>query len=278
MSETISLRGQIIEFRRPWVMGILNVTPDSFYSGSRTPSAAEALMRARVMLAEGADILDIGACSTRPGSEPVSADEELERLMPALTAIREHFPEAVISVDTFRARVAEECLKSGKADIINDVSGGEDPAMFDVVSRHGAIYILMHSRGNPNNMDSLCNYGDVTADVVSELAFSLDEARKAGICNVIIDPGFGFAKTTRQNLQLLVNLDRLKVLECPILAGLSRKRFVRESGECELADSLTPTIALNSAALLKGASIIRVHDVREAVLTAKTIGKLWNSE
>lgn len=272
---TLTLRGRLVEFSRTWVMGILNLTPDSFFAGSRTLSADDALMRVRTMLGQGADIIDIGACSTRPGSAPASADEELCRLSGPLEAIRKAFPEAIISVDTFRTHVARECLEKWKVDIINDISGGEDDGMLETVARAGAGYVMMHMRGTPATMDSLCHYeADVTTEVVRELAFRLDNARRAGVANVIVDPGFGFAKTPEQGYELLSRLDRLKVLGCPILAGLSRKRMVREAAGCDLADALIPTVAMNAAAILKGADIIRVHDVSEAVLTAKSIDML----
>ena len=274
---SLNIRGSIIEFSRPYVMGILNITPDSFYGPSRVSDPRAAVMKARTMIADGADIIDIGACSTRPGSTAPDEEEELGRLMPALKAIREALPEAIISVDTFRSGVAEACLSNGLADIINDVSGGEDPEMFAAVARHKAAYILMHSRGDAESMDALCRYGDVVADVVSELAFRLSRARSAGICDIIVDPGFGFAKTTEQNFRLLASLDRLQVLGCPILAGISRKRMTRQQPQDSPADSLPATLALNTAALLKGASIIRVHDVPEAVQTAKAIEKLWKA-
>lgn len=270
----LTLRGRLTELRRPLVMGILNLTPDSFFAESRTLGARDAAMRVRAMLEAGADIIDVGACSTRPGAESPSAEEEMRRLEEPMEEIRRNFPDAVISLDTFRAEVADEGIRRWGIDIINDVSGGRDPEMFGVAARHKTGYILMHSRGNSADMDGRAQYDDVTADVVSELAFRLAEARLAGVCNVIVDPGFGFAKTVDQNLRLLAELDRLEVLGCPILAGISRKRMAREASGCDAADSLTPTIALNAVALMKGANIIRVHDVREAALTARTIGRL----
>lgn len=275
---TLNIRGKIIEMDRPRVMGIVNITPDSFYPGSRAMDAAQAVARTRTLLEEGADIIDIGACSTRPGSTPPSPREEMERLECVMPAIRGAFPEALISIDTYRAEVAGECLRRWHVEIINDVSGGEDPSMYATVAGHGAAYVLMHTRGDAASMDSLAAYGDVVAETVSELAFRLDKARLAGLSNVIIDPGFGFAKSAEQSLRLLSRLDWLKELGCPILVGISRKRMAREAAECEAADSLVPTVALNAVAISKGADFIRVHDVREGVLTAKTIGKLWNLE
>ena len=270
----INLRGRLLEFSRPYVMGILNLTPDSFHAASRVSDPKEAVRRVRGMIDDGADIIDIGGCSTRPGSESVGMEEEWQRLEEPLKAIREAFPEVIISIDTFHAEIARRCISEWSVDIVNDVSGGKDPKMFDTVAREGAGYVLMHTRGTPASMDSLCNYEEVVADVVRELAFRLDEAHAKGVCNVIVDPGFGFAKTTEQNLKLLKQLDYLKVLGCPILAGISRKRMVRESGECDAADSLISTVALNTVALMKGASIIRVHDVKEGVQTARTISRM----
>lgn len=274
----LTVRGRLVSLACPRVMGILNITPDSFYEGSRVMDAAEISGRVAEMIADGADIIDVGACSTRPGSVPVGAEEELSRLIEPLKMIREAFPETILSVDTFRASVAEECLNHGLADIINDVSGGREEGMLDTVARHGAVYVLMHTRGTPDNMDSLCDYSDVTAEVIKELAFKLNDLRKAGICNVIVDPGFGFAKTNRQNYALLENLDYFKELGCPLLVGVSRKRMVRGSASQESEDALTGTIALNTVALMKGASIIRVHDVKEAVVTRDLVTKLWNLE
>lgn len=258
-------------------MGIINLTPDSFYAPSCKPSVSEALAQASAMVQAGADILDIGACSTRPGSESAGEEQEMERLAAPLDAIRKAFPHTLVSVDTFRASVAKECLRRWDVDIINDVSGGTDPEMLKVVARHGAGYILMHMRGTPADMQTKCNYKDVVAEVIEELAFRVDAARRAGVCNLIVDPGFGFAKDTMQNFALLRNLNKFEVLGCPVLVGMSRKKMVREAGECELSDSLTSTIALNAVALTNGASIIRVHDVREGVQTAKTIGRLWKA-
>lgn len=253
-------------------MGILNLTPDSFYADSRATEPDVALKRFLEMQRDGADIIDIGACSTRPGAIPPGEDEEMRRLenvMDMLTAVSR---DIVISIDTFRASVAEECLRKWKVGIINDVSGGRDPEMFATVARHKAIYVLTHSRGDSANMDSLCEYGDdVTAGVIRELAFRLNEARLRGICNILVDPGFGFAKTMEQNYALLNNLERFKVLGCPVLVGMSRKRMIGRD-----IDSLTGTVALNAVAVSKGATVIRVHDVKQGVATVATAGKLWN--
>lgn len=274
----IVIGGRIESFRTPIVMGILNVTPDSFFASSRVASAREAAGRVGRMLEEGADIIDIGACSTRPGSDTVSYEDEMSRLEGALEEIRASYPEALISVDTFRARIAAECIERWNVAIINDVSGGKDPEMFPVVASNKAAYVLMHSRSTPKEMDSACAYSDVVADVTRELAFRLDEARRAGVCNVIVDPGFGFAKTTAQNFELLSRLDWLKVLGCPLLAGISRKRMALPHAGAKPEDALATTVALNTVALMKGAAIIRVHDVKEAVQTVGIFNRLWISE
>lgn len=270
----LSLRGKPETLTRPLVMGIVNLTPDSFYAASRVTEASETVKRVRAMIENGADIIDIGACSTRPGSDSVEMEEEWNRLHKPLEAVRKAFPEAILSIDTFNAEIAGRCLETAGVEIINDVSGGEDPKMMETVARHDACYILMHTRGTPKEMDNLSRYEDVTADVVRELAFRLDEAREKGLCNVIVDPGFGFAKTTEQNFELLKNLNCLKILGCPILAGISRKRMTRNAGEYDADDSLVSTIALNTIALMNGASIIRVHDVKEAAQTVRIVSRI----
>lgn len=257
-------------------MGILNLTPDSFYATSREMDPVAAARRVSAMVNEGADIIDIGACSTRPGSAPVSADEEMRRLSAPLEAIRAACPEALVSIDTFRADVARECVERWNVDFINDISGGADPEMFATVAKAGCGYVLMHNRGFAAAERPDEDYGeDVAATVLKELAFKVGEARLAGVCNLIVDPGFGFGKTTEQNFRLLACLDAFKALGCPVLVGLSRKKMVREACECDAADSLSGTIALNAAALMNGASIIRVHDVEEGAHTARSIGRLW---
>lgn len=274
---TLNLRGRLLRLERPLVMGILNATPDSFYGGSRVMDAKMAVERAGAMLSSGADILDIGACSTRPGSQSASEQEELERLECVVPAIRESFPEAVISIDTFRSRVASECMERWDVDIINDVSGGADPEMMSAVASFGKAYVVMHSRGDAATMDALCRYGrGVVAEVLSDLAFKVQQARLAGICDVIADPGFGFAKTDGQNFELLGELEVFRELGCPILAGVSRKRITRPGGEPEGSEeALWATIALNTVAMMKGASILRVHDVKAAAVAVKMIERLW---
>lgn len=262
---SINVRGQLLSFRRPWVMGILNVTCDSFYAGCRAGDDDGIRSRVRVIRDEGADCIDIGACSTRPGAEPVDADVELSRLVNAVRIVRQEWPDAVISVDTFRASVARRCVGEG-ADIINDVTGGSlDPYMFDTVADLRVPYILTHMRGTPATMSQLTQYDDVVADVISELAFAIRELRQRGVCDIIVDPGFGFAKDVEQNYRLLASLDEICRIGLPVLVGISRKSMIWRPMGITPEEALPGTIALNSFALLHGVSIIRVHDVAAAV-------------
>ncbi len=262
---SINIRGRLIDFRRPWIMGILNVTSDSFYAGCRVEEDEEIRVRVRAIRDEGADCIDIGACSTRPGAEPVEAEVELNRLMNAIDIVRTEWPDAIISIDTFRAEVARRCVEAG-ADIINDISGGSlDDAMFETVAELKVPYILMHMRGTPATMSQLTQYNDVVADVITELAYSICKLRELGVCDIIVDPGFGFAKDAKQNYQLLASLDEICKIGLPVLVGISRKSMIWRPMGITPHDALPGTIALNSYALLHGASILRVHDVGAAV-------------
>ncbi|MCM1152055.1 MAG: dihydropteroate synthase [Muribaculum sp.] len=268
-------------FDSPKVMGIVNVTPDSFFSGSRTPESGAIEARVVSMRENGADIIDLGGYSSRPGADEVSPDEEYRRLATGLEAIRKVWPEAPVSVDTFRADVARKCITEWDVDIINDISGGSlDPEMWPVVADLKAAYILMHMRGTPSTMQSLTDYADVTADVISDLAFKADKLHSMGVADVIIDPGFGFAKTTAQNLEMLARLSELKKMGMPILAGMSRKSMIWRALDITPEESLPGTIALDTVALLNGADIIRVHDVKEAVQTVRllTLMNQYSSE
>lgn len=275
---TIRLGDRIMDFATPKVMGIINVTPDSFYAGSRvSPESRESLAgRAREMLIQGADILDIGAYSTRPGADAVSADEEYSRLAHALETLRSALPEdTVISVDTFRASVARRVVSEFGANIINDVGGGTlDPDMRDTVAELQVPYVLMHMRGTPQTMGNMCDYGDVTADVLRDLAFKADDFRQAGVADIIIDPGFGFAKTTEQNYRLLNDLDIFHNIGAPVLAGISRKTMLWEPLGITPAEALEATVAVHTIALLNGADIIRVHDVLPAAQSVKIVSML----
>ncbi len=262
---SVNVRGQLLSFRRPWIMGILNVTSDSFYAGCRADGDEEIRARVRAIRDEGADCIDIGACSTRPGAEPVDADVELSRLLRSIAIVRQEWQDAVISVDTFRASVARRCVEAG-ADIINDISGGTlDPDMFDTVAELRVPYILMHMRGTPANMSQLNQYDDVVADVIKELAYSIRELRERGVCDIIVDPGFGFAKDVEQNYRLLASLEEICKIGLPVLVGISRKSMIWRPLGITPQEALPGTIALNSYSLLHGASILRVHDVAAAV-------------
>ncbi len=268
MERSIRIKKKLYDFKDPKVMGILNVTPDSFYAGSRVGS--EAASRASEMLAEGADILDIGGYSSRPGAEDISSEREYDRLAPALDAIRSEHPEAIISVDTFRADVARKTVENFAVDIINDISGGTlDPEMRDTVAALGTPYILMHMRGTPATMQQMCRYDDVVADALSELAFKTDDFRQAGVHDIIVDPGFGFAKTIEQNYRLLAALNLFHETGCPVLAGISRKSMLFKPLGIAPDDAGAATVAVHSMALMLGADIIRVHDVRQAVQSVK---------
>lgn len=268
---TINIRGRLRDFRRPWIMGILNVTDDSFYDGCRASDSALVDARICAIRDQGADCIDIGACSTRPGSEPVSADLEWERLEPVIKSVREKWPDAIISIDTFRADVARKCVEAG-ADIINDISGGLlDPVMFDTVADLKVPYVVSHMRGTPATMSGLCQYADVTADVITELAFRIRDLRMRGVCDIIVDPGFGFAKTPEQNYRLLADLEEFVKIGLPLLVGVSRKSMIWRPLGLTPADVLPGTIALGAAAILSGANIIRVHDVAEAVQARDTL-------
>ncbi len=273
MSELFSLNisGNLIEFNRPVVMGIINVTPDSFYAASRVKSESELSRTVETMLSDGADFIDIGACSTRPGSESADASMERERLMPALKAVRKISDSVIVSVDTFRSEIAREAVEVYGANIINDISGGElDGEMFATVERLKVPYILMHSRGCPNTMQSMCEYDNVVADVTRWLAERVRRLALAGVADVIVDPGFGFAKTLSQNYSLLSALPVMaEQLERPVLVGLSRKSMVTRPLDITPDQALAPTTALHLAALERGASIIRTHDVKEGVMAVK---------
>jgi len=245
-------------------MGILNLTTDSFYAGSRVMNIEAVKDKAIKMLDERADILDLGAQSTRPGSDRLSAEEELKKLLPAIEMLRELFPEIIISIDTYHAMVAEECVAAGAA-IINDISGGEmDNKMIKTVAKLKTPYICMHMKGVPENMQRQTNYEDVIKEILDFFISKVDECKREGINDIIIDPGFGFGKNISQNLLLLKNLEVFKMLGKPIMAGLSRKSTIYKTLKISAEESLNGTTVLNTTALLNGASILRVHDVKEA--------------
>ena len=269
---SINIKGSLRHFHKPWVMGILNVTPDSFFAESRTIETDDIRRRIDDLISQGTDIIDIGGYSSRPGAPEVSADEEYSRLARGLEAIRKYHPDTLISVDTFRADVARRCVSDWEADIINDISGGNlDAEMWPTVAELQVPYILMHMRGTPSSMQSLCDYNDVTADVIRDLAFKIDAMHQLGIADIIVDPGFGFAKDINQNYQLMAELDQFKQLNAPLLVGISRKSMIYRPLDITPQTAINGTTILNTFALLHGANILRVHDVKEAVEAVKII-------
>jgi dihydropteroate synthase len=267
--ETINAGGKLINLDTPKVMGIINLTPDSFYAGSRKPLITEALLQANKLLADGADFLDIGAYSSRPGAEHISVQEEIDRLLPVVELIAANHPDAILSVDTFRAEVAGRAIKAG-AHIINDISGGQlDENMFATVARLQVPYILMHMKGTPQNMNQQAEYNDIFNEVLDYFAERYHQLKQAGVHDVIIDPGFGFAKMPEHSYALMSRLQDFNILQLPILVGISRKRMVYRVTGGTAEDALNGTTALNTIALTKGANILRVHDVKEAVEAVK---------
>lgn len=255
--------GKLIQAEKPMIMGILNLTPDSFYTISRTNEEA-IIERASLMIDQGADILDIGGQSTRPGAERISAEEEWSRVELGLAAIRKAFPEILISIDTFYGSVAEKAVQLG-ANIINDVSAGSiDPNMFEIVGRLQVPYVLMHMQGDPQSMQKSPVYAEVVQDIIFFFSKKINELRQAGVKDIILDPGFGFGKTIDHNYTILSNLGEFKILECPLLIGISRKKMIQNATGSDAENALNGTVAANTIALLNGASILRVHDVLAA--------------
>ena len=277
---TMNLRGKLVELQRPWVMGILNVTPDSFYADSRTPMAEpeRIAQRVRQILAEGADIIDVGAYSSRPGADDISSLEEMRRLEVALTTVREVAPEVYVSVDTFRSEVARQCVEHFGVDLINDISGGVlDRAMPKVVARLGVPYIIMHMKGNPETMQTAPEYQDVVAEVLEFLARQQQRFFDAGGKDVIIDPGFGFGKTLQHNYRLMDRLQDFHELHAPLLVGVSRKSMIYKLLETTPQDALNGTTVLHTIAMMKGAHILRVHDVQAAVEARTLMETMWQA-
>lgn len=268
---TLNCKGRLLAVDKPLVMGIINVTPDSFYAGSRVSGTEAILKQAATMLADGATILDIGGQSTRPGSERISEAVELHRIIEPITAIHEQFPEAVISVDTFYASVAREAVQAG-ASIVNDISGGSmDASMISTVASLGVPYILMHIQGVPQTMHQAPQYTDVTKEVLEYLLQKKASLHKEGITDVIIDPGIGFGKTIAHNFELLNKLELFRMIPSPLLLGISRKSFIYKTLGITPEEALNGTTVFNTIGLLKGASILRVHDVKEAVQAVKLV-------
>ena len=262
---TINCKGQLIDLSKPKVMGILNVTPNSFFDGGKYKYADEIVAQVQKMLSEGATFIDIGAYSSKPNAEFVSVEEEIARIVPIVELLVQQFPNILISIDTFRSEVAEACILKGAA-LINDISAGKlDELMLGVVAKYNVPYIMMHMRGTPQTMTTLTQYEDVVKEVLLYFSERIAAARSLGIHDLIVDPGFGFAKTLEQNYEVLQKMELLQQLELPILAGVSRKSMIYKVLNTKASKSLNGTTALNTISLVKGASILRVHDVKEAV-------------
>ena len=263
---SLNAGGKLIELERPIVMGILNATPDSFYNASRMEGEKEIAHRALQIISEGGDIIDVGAYSTRPGADEVTLEEEMNRLRYALDIVTKVAPEAIISVDTFRADVAKMCVEECGAHIVNDISGGTmDRRMFRTVAHLGVPYVLTHIQGTPQTMQQQCQYEDLIADIMLYFSQRVNDLRALGAKDIILDPGFGFGKTLAQNYELMQHLDDFSEFGLPLLVGVSRKSMIHQLLGVTPTESLTGTIALQTVALTKGANIIRAHDVREAV-------------
>jgi len=266
---TLNAGGKLFDLSTPKVMGIINLTPDSFFEGSRKTAVEDALQQAAKMLNEGAAFLDLGAYSSRPGADDISVQEEMDRLLPVVEAISKNFPEAILSIDTFRAKVAEAAINAG-AHIINDISGGQlDVQMFATVAKLKVPYILMHMKGNPKTMTHLAVYDDVFNEVLDYFSTRIYQLKQLGVNDIIIDPGFGFAKKPEHGFALLKRLNEFKQLGLPILAGVSRKKMIYGTLGITADEALNGTTVLNTIAMTKGASVLRVHDVKEAVQAVK---------
>tara|TARA_B100000029_G_scaffold101781_1_gene92176 strand:- start:1551 stop:2381 length:831 start_codon:yes stop_codon:yes gene_type:complete len=271
---TINCAGKLIDLSIPKIMGILNITPDSFYDGGRYNSDKKILDHVEKMVIDGATFIDIGAYSSRPGGVDIDENEELKRIIPAIELVNKKFPEIIISIDTFRSKVAEACLNSG-ASIINDISASQlDEKMMETIAKYNVPYIIMHMKGNPQNMMDKTNYDDMLQEMIKYFSKKINQAISYKINDIIIDPGFGFAKNIKQNYDLLNHLDLLKILDKPIMVGISRKSMIYKSLDSTPEEALNGTTVLNTVALIKGASILRVHDVKEANECIKLIGSL----
>lgn len=271
----INVKGRLLDLTTPQVMGILNVTPDSFYSGSRMQTEEEIAARARQILDEGASIIDIGAYSSRPNAEHITAGEEMNRLRTGLEIVNRNHPDAIVSVDTFRADVAEQCVKDYGVAIVNDIAAGEmDDRMFETVARLGVPYIMMHMQGTPQNMQKEPHYDNLIKEVFIYFARKVQQLRDLGMKDIILDPGFGFGKTLEHNYELMAHLEEFSIFELPLLVGVSRKSMIYKLLGGTPQNALNGTTVLDTVALMKGANILRVHDVREAVEAVRIVEKL----
>ena len=268
---TINCKGELIDLSSPKVMGILNITPDSFYDGGKHKNEREVLKHVEQMLNEGATFIDVGAYSSRPNAEHISETDELNRILPIVNLILRAFPEVILSIDTFRSEVAQKCIEAGAA-IINDISAGKlDSNMLTTIAKLQVPYIMMHMRGNPKTMQKLTDYDDLLKDISYYFSERIAAANASGINDVIIDPGFGFAKTLEQNFELLNKLELFNTIEKPLLVGISRKSMIYKPLKTSAKEALNGTSVLNTVALQKGASILRVHDVKEAIECIKLV-------
>ena len=273
---TIRCKDQLVDLTLPKVMGILNVTPNSFFDGGRYKNESEILLRVEKMLLNGATFIDIGAYSSKPSAEFVSEEEELQRIVPIVQLILEHFPETLISIDTFRSEVAKACIENGAA-IINDISAGIlDDKMLETIAKYNVPYIMMHMRGTPQTMQTMTNYDNIIKEILFYFSERIAKARSFGINDLIVDPGFGFAKTLEQNYEVLQKMELFQMLELPLLAGVSRKSMIYKTLHSSAEEALNGTTVLNTIALTKGAKILRVHDVREAIECVTLFNKINN--
>lgn len=271
---TININGKLFSFSKPKVMGILNITPDSFYDGGKYNSENKILRQVKKMINNGANIIDVGGYSSRPGAKDISVKDEINRVLPFIKLISEKFPKTIISIDTFRSKVAKEAIENG-AHMVNDISGGNlDKDMFKIVGDLNVPYVLMHMRGNPSNMMNKTKYNNVTKDICKYFSEKILKAKYAGIKDIIIDPGFGFSKTKEQNFELLNNLDFLKQFEKPLMIGISRKSMIYRTLNITANKALNGSTVLHTISILKGANIIRTHDVLEAIECIKLINEL----
>jgi dihydropteroate synthase len=269
--QTLNCDGTLLDLGTPKIMGVINVTPDSFFANSRQEALADILLAAEQMLINGADLLDIGGMSSRPGAEIISVEQELQRVIAPIEVIKERFPDAIVSIDTVHAKVANEAVNAG-ASMINDISAGRiDPKMYDAVAQLGVPYILMHMRGTPKTMQQQPDYVDVVQEILDFFIREVALLRQRGIKDIIIDPGFGFGKTIRQNYELLHGLNLFQILEVPVLAGISRKSMIYKLLDITPSEALNGTSVAHLLALQNGASILRVHDVKEA----REVVKIW---
>jgi dihydropteroate synthase len=275
---TIRCKGQLIDLSTPKVMGILNVTPNSFFDGGKYKNESEMLSQVGKMLSDGATFIDIGAYSSKPSAAFVSEEEELQRIVPIVQLILEHFPETLISIDTFRSEVAKACIENGAA-LINDISAGIlDDKMLEIVAKYNVPYIMMHMRGTPQTMQKMTSYENIVKEILFYFSERIAKARSLGINDLIIDPGFGFAKTLEQNYEVLQKLQLFEMLELPLLAGVSRKSMIYKTLHSSAEEALNGTTFLNAIALTKGAKILRVHDVKEAMECVTLFNKLNNQQ